>query len=534
MAFTFFRKRLVAQDLRRYWVQFVDKQGSPYTLQNVHNFFSQEAQENRLTYGIAYDYKDLPLSENYVYQLDQLPAVNIKGHSRWFNSVVIECDSMTFINQVEVLPFVVQSERVKSYSIDLPKESSKEDFIFKYEDDDYGPSFIQVAMINAHLLHQQGWEGQGVDVAVLDRGFDDVDNDAIFETLRNDERIKATYSFVKNQENVSGGTHGSFVLSTMAGFMPDSLIGTAPQSNYCLFQTEEGSAENVVEEDYWVFAAERADSLGVDIINSSLGYSEFDLAESNHTYADMDGNTTRISIAADIAVSKGIIVVTSAGNSGNNPWHFITAPADADSVLAVGAVDAAGVHAFFSSFGPSSDGDVKPNVAAMGLNSVFADLDHGIRTGNGTSFSSPILAGGIACLRQAHPVRTPMEIVRAVEASAHIYNTPNDSLGHGIPDLWIAHEILQLQDDAEVSWNNSLYPTPSTSEPTIEMVPFADGLLLVNIYDAKGALVFEHTQSVIKGKRMLINPKFNPAVGTYIVALNLNSEHHQIKFVIGE
>ena len=313
--------------------------------------------------------------------------------------------------------------------------------------------------------------------------------------------------------------------------MPDSLIGTAPDASYYLFRTENPESEYLIEEDNWVAAAEYADSLGVDIINSSLGYSRFDDPTMDHTYADMDGNTTRSAIAGDIAASKGILVVNSAGNSGHQPWFYITSPSDGDSVLCVGAVNANAHRAFFSSFGPSADGDVKPNVMTMGQATVFADLDGTIRTGNGTSFSSPIMAGGAALLLQATKGRkTNMEIFRAIEASAHRYNYPSDSLGYGIPDLWKA--LLDLNKPIAQNLREDLvviFPNPATDRIHIA-AQWLQGLdqVVYDMYDITG-------RKVLSGKSMLtagpdksvvtINwPEAQFAPGEYFIELRSDKE----------
>lgn len=276
--------------------------------------------------------------------------------------------------------------------------------------------------------------------------------------------------------------------------MPDSIIGSAPEADYYLFRTEDGSSEHVTEEDNWVRAAEMADSIGIQVVNSSLGYTTFELEENNHSYEDMDGNTTRISQAADIAASKGMLIVNSAGNSGDDSWYYIGAPADADSILAVGAVTDKGEYAWFSSRGPSFDGDVKPNVCGVGYQTVYADLTEGIKRGNGTSFSSPIIAGLAACLWQAFPDKSNMEIIRAIESSSHLINAPNDSLGYGIPDFFRAYESLS----ANKTFSNSgilIYPNPF-----YECLNILVGNSEVNglkLYDTSAKLVYETSWLVI-------------------------------------
>jgi len=254
-------------------------------------------------------------------------------------------------------------------------------------------------------------------------------------------------------------SHGTSVLSIMAAYWPDSLIGAAPDATYHLFRSEDPLSETNLEEDNWVAAAELADSIGADIINSSLGYSLFDSSWMDYNYSDMNGDVAWCTQGADIAAEKGILVVNSAGNSGLSQWHHITAPSDGDNVLAVGAVDMNRSFATFSGWGPSSDGDVKPDVCAQGRGTYFAGLDSTVRIGNGTSFSAPLIAGMAACLMQAAPGSSPSEIREAIRKSAHLFKSPNDSLGYGIPDMMKALALLRGDgSDESIEW--MVYPNP--------------------------------------------------------------------------
>ena len=260
-------------------------------------------------------------------------------------------------------------------------------------------------MLKGDILHNRDLKGKGKLIAILDAGFSRVDEMIAFEELFAENRILGTKDFVQRNNNVfDEHTHGMMVLSTMGAENKGQIIGTSPEASFWLLRTEDVDSENLIEEYNWLCAAEFADSVGADIINSSLGYTTFDDAGQNHTYTDMDGRTAPVSIAATIAAQKGMIVVNSAGNSGSGSWHFIGAPADADSILSVGAVDENADFAWFSSYGPSFDGRVKPTVVAQGRNTIVATSNNGTLTGNGTSFSSPIVAGLSACLWEAHPL----------------------------------------------------------------------------------------------------------------------------------
>jgi len=284
---------------------------------------------------------------------------------------------------------------------------------------------LQLDMINSRCLHYEDFWGEGIDIAVFDAGFNNADSIQAFQHVFDEERLLSTYDFVEKDTYVfdeDDSSHGIIVWSTMAAVLARQYMGTAPKANYHLFKTEDISSETLVEEYNWVSAAERADSLGVDIINSSLGYSLFEDSLESHIYADMDGNTTPISIAADVAASKGILVVTSAGNSGTKPWTYITAPADADSVLSVGAVKADRRKTNFSSFGPSSDGDIKPEVAALGDKTITIKSNNELGMSSGTSLASPLIAGMAACLWQKFPDKNNMEIIDLIKRSGVAYS----------------------------------------------------------------------------------------------------------------
>jgi hypothetical protein len=486
----------------KYWVQFSDKNNSPYSVENPHEFLSDVCIERRIRQGIGFDELDIPVNDHYIQQVLDLCNCQVHNVSKWFNAITISLSDSLIAQQLASLSFVVQVKSVRraksSNSADGKNVIAKNGAINHgptcSEFLSYGEGFRQIEMLNGHLLHALGYTGNGVTIAQFDSGWSLTDQLPAFDRMRREGKIAMVRDFVLGDTaNVySLSSHGTLVLSTMASWWPDSLIGTGPDATYCLFRTEDVQSEYLVEEDNWVAAAELSDSLGVQIINSSLGYSLFDDPEMNHTYADMDGNTTRCSVAADIASAKGILVVNSAGNSGNSAWRFITAPSDGDDVLCVGAVDANEVKAGFSGFGPASDGDVKPNVAAMGQAVAYAAPDSTVLTGNGTSFSSPIVAGLAACLFEAFRHKTNHEIKRAIEASASQYLQPDDSLGYGIPDFMLAYQMLLGNNQRpNGDFAASLFPNPCDNELTVLLrdAPYCD--VEFEIYDASGKRVFE-------------------------------------------
>jgi subtilisin family serine protease len=304
------------------------------------------------------------------------------------------------------------------------------------------------------------------------------------------------------------------VLSTMGAKKSRKIFGAAPDADYILLRTEDVFSENLIEEYMWVCAAEFADSSGADIINSSLGYTTFDDSLQNHTYEDMDGETTPISIGAGIACNKGIIVVSSAGNSGSSSWRFIGAPADNFDVLSVGAVDENEEITSFSSYGPNSDGALKPNVVAQGKNTVIISSSDTVRTGSGTSFSSPITAGMVACLWGAQPTQTPAAVKDAIYKSADRYLNPDDQFGYGVADYFSAYQKLAY--DLTIPIESSLDSDVTYSVFTI------DGKLIDN-----GILYYNNPHDSVK----IIKPQ---TAGVYII--NLTSKDYNIskQFIVVE
>lgn len=481
-----------------YFVQFKDKENTPFSLTNPREFLSNKAIERRIRTGIGFDSLDLPVNSNYIQQVLAIGNSQLLLKSKWFNSITVEIIDTSIAAswklQVEALPFVFQVKSLPSVPLEkvsIHKGTQSEEGIVS--NDFYGPSFRQTEMLNGHLLHQLGLNGKGMDIAVFDGGFRFADVLPAMAHLFEDGRIIETHDFLNfTSPNVfDASTHGTMVLSHMAGIMEDSLYGTAVEANYYLFQTEDVYREVRLEEDTWVQAAEWADSIGIDVINSSLGYSLFDEDYMNYVPSDMNGLTTRISQAAEICALKGTLVVNSAGNSGDDDWHVITAPSDAEHVLCVGAVDLNGIHAPFSGYHPPGLNDIKPNIVAMGRQTVFAASDSTIARGNGTSFSSPIIAGMAATLWQAFPTATNMEIFNAIEESASLYSTPNDSMGHGIPDFWKA--FVRLSNDIYSQPNEYsvvVFPQPSDGQFEVRVEGnFPDTNNYHYLYDISGRSV---------------------------------------------
>jgi hypothetical protein len=331
-------------------------------------------------------------------------------------------------------------------------------------------------------------------IAVLDGGFYATDGMDAFDSLYLNDRILGTRDFVGGGTNVyQGSTHGTAVLSTMGANLPGQLVGTAPEASYWLFRTEDTGTEYTIEEYNWASGAEYADSVGADVINSSLSYKTFDEPLYDHTYAEMDGNTAPSTIAADMAASRGMVIVNSAGNDGgSSTWPYVGAPADGDSVFSIGAVDADGQYVYFSSIGPTADGRLKPNFMAQGANTVVASTNGGTATSSGTSFSSPISAGITACLWQANPTMNNMEILNSIQLSGSMASNPDNQMGYGIPDFGLANLILSGFNTDLVSETNDIdiYPNPFYDELKIVYNSADTQQISIEILDISGKLVY--------------------------------------------
>ncbi len=458
-----------------YIVYFSDKDNTPYSISQPGEYLSQRAIQRRQNQGIAIDSLDLPVDPEYILSVKNLGDVEILRTLKWMNAILIRTTDPSVLFGVSGLMGFDRLEASRSFTA-YDNLQFKKTHLAK-DDSDYGPSLNQIEMLNGLQLHDDGFRGEGMLIAVLDGGFSNATSAGALDSLFDDNRVLAQYNFVDNTSNVfQHSTHGSYVLSSMASIMKDSIIGTAPKASYLLALTEDVSQERRIEEAHWEAAAEYADSAGADVINSSLGYSSFDVIEDSYSYSDMDGSTTLITRVADIAATRGMLVVTSAGNSGDDEWYYIGAPGDGENVLAIGAVNAQGLAANFSSRGPSFDGRVKPNVMAQGRSTVVSDLGDGITTSNGTSLSSPVLAGMAACLWQANPQATAMQVFDAIEMSASLFEMPNDSMGYGIPDFEIARQLLQNV----VSVESPLSPK-GKEEMTFYPNPFQGGKVSISI-----------------------------------------------------
>jgi hypothetical protein len=505
------------------WVYFNAKPNAQAYYNAPLTMLTQRSLDRRILQNIPLDFKDIPIHQLYIDQVEAATGITVKAKSKWFNAVHVQ-GSQIDIQALSALTFVDHLDFANSSLNSGGKIASvkTKDKINKTYDSqvlfNYGNSANQIQMLNGHLLHQQNYTGTGKIIAVMDGGFPGVNTIAPFSRLRDNNLILGGYDFVNRNANFyTGITHGTLVLSTMGGYVANQLVGTAPDASYYLFITEDGANESPLELSLWVEAAEEADRLGVDIINTSLGYTVFDNPNYNFTYSDMDGTTAFISKGVDIAFSRGMICVVSAGNSGSSTWQYISAPADAVHALAVGAVNAAGSYATFSSQGPSFDQRVKPDVVAQGQLAVVSNATGSVTTASGTSFSGPIIAGMVAGFWQALPNKTNSHIVQLIKQSASIYSTPNSFLGYGIPNFNLALtsglEVVGITPDVF-----ELYPNPVQNNISI-VFPNEFKNANVVFYNTLGQIVLDQN---VSNDKALIQLNFLKT-GVYIYRIQSNN-----------
>jgi hypothetical protein len=531
----------------KYWVKFTDKNNSPYSVNNPSAFLSERAIERRVQFDIAIVENDLPVNPQYIQAVANI-GVTLLNTSKWFNSVTIYTTDINALNAINQLPFVesvvkVSGKAKNSKDIEKPffayeSYNTVPDENYKSQSSvnsyNYGSAYNQIHMLNGEALHDMGYDGAGKIIAVLDAGFLNTNIIDAFDSLWNNGQILGTRDFVSplNPNIFDSHYHGTMVLSTMGANWPGQIVGTAPKASYWLIRTEDGDSEYLIEELNWVSGAEFADSLGADIINSSLGYTTFDNPSQDHSYSDMDGNTAPVTIGADIAVSKGMIVVNSAGNSGGSFWQYIGAPADGDSVFSIGAVNGSGNYASFSSTGPTFDGRMKPNVVAQGQGSAIVEPWSGtLSSGSGTSFSSPITAGMVACLWQANPTKRNTEIMEAIQLSGSQANNPDYYLGYGIPDYGLANSILTVIEKKESPYGLlTVYPNPFDDEITLKVQDLNSVLSRVEFMDITGKTVIAMDYSLNPTNTVLIHLDDLPA-GFYLLKVTMDKGYETKKLL---
>ena len=523
---TMFAHAQVATNI--YWVQFTDKEGSPYSIDNPEAYLSPRALQRRANLNIAIDEYDLPVNPQYLQAVADCGA-EIINPSKWLNGVSVHVTDPSVIEAINALDCVMT---VRNCPNDLKAQEQKERWLAnemkpaastRSSKGFYGGAEDQVKQLNVDVLHDMGFDGTGVIIAVLDGGFEGAENTSCFDNMREEGRLLGTRDFVYGSNSVyTQSTHGTSCLSTMGAYDPNNMVGTAYKASYYLIHTEDGDSENIIEEYNWVSGAEYADSLGVDVCSTSLGYITFDMSQWDHPYQHYDGKTAPMSIGAEIAASRGMICMNAAGNEGDGNCT-LGIPADAEHIVTVGAVNAAGDRASFSSVGPTYDGRIKPDVMAMGEGTYVAS-GYGswwpYYNGNGTSFATPVLAGAVACLRQARPYSSVQEICDALRACGNRADNPDSKYGYGIPDFSQALELLKVEEHS-VAANEiiNVYPNPSQGEVKVALKEGAKAD--VTVYDITGRQLYTYT---FNGLNHTTLENYLNTLGTGVYFINAVSE----------
>ena len=526
-----------------YQVNFTNKNGT-LTFADSLTFLSHRALYRRATQGIPLDSTDLPVSKAYIDSVLTLTGGKIHEVSKWLNLMVVLVTDSNSIHALNGISFISDKKLVGYYTGTLHKDHRSVYQPVSYSTQHkpttngsvyYGETWNQTTMVNGNYLHDLGYKGSGKIIAVVDAGYAYCDSHRGFDSLITSGRIVDKHNFVYDTSSVFGyADHGREVLSTMAGYVPDTFVGSAPLASYALYITE-APDEQPIELINLLCGAERADSLGADIISCSLGYNTFDNPAYNFNFAtDFDGKTTIAAQAANIATKKGILFVTSAGNEGGNSWNNILTPSDADSALTVGNVDITGNNAGDSGFGPNAAGQVKPDVCAMGQPGAIFD-QVGFSSANGTSISTPEIAGWAACLWQAAPTATPALLRMAITKCASMYTHPGTQIGYGIPDFQCALDALHGIVDTLI---------PNQAIPlTVSPNPMSDVMIItytlpasqdahIRLTDLAGRTVMSYTTYFTKGKGRQVSHDVSALpTGMYLLKVVLPNQNQVLKVI---
>lgn len=521
-----------------YWVQFTDKNNSPYSIDAPEAYLSQRALDRRARLGIAIDQYDIPVNPQYLEAVANCGA-QLLNPSKWLNGVSVYTENPAVIDAINALEFV---ETTRSCPNDPVAQEKKERWLAnetkvsgtpEISRDFYGGAHTQVYQLRVNELHDMGFDGTGIHIAVLDGGFEKTPTYHCFDYMRDEGRLLGVRDFVYGSTSVySQSTHGTSCLSTMAAYDPNNMVGTAYKASFYLLHTEDSFIESIVEEYNWVSGAEYADSLGVDICSTSLGYIDFDMPQWDHPIEHFDGHTAPMTIGAEIAASRGMICTNSAGNEYGG-YCTLGIPADAEHIITVGAVDASGERADFSSVGPTYDGRIKPDVMAMGSGTYVAAGwgSNPYQNGSGTSFSNPVLAGAVACLRQARPEASVQEICDAVRMAGNNANTPDNYYGYGIPDFVQALEMIPLHVDTFVEQNEIITVYPNPSKGNVHVTLKENNPSDLSIYDVMGhELKAYHFNGL--NHTSLENFLNSLGTGVYFIHANSQTKSQIVKLVI--
>ena len=532
-----------AQSNPRYLVLYKDKANSPFSVDKPTDFLSQRSVTRRTRQNVPVTTNDLPVNPAYVAAVKQTGAQIIYS-SRWFNGTLVEA-SASQLEQIKKLSFYKGIElnlpvaNLTSKTAGIERTAVVNNKLETTEDIDYGRMRDQLTLMEVEQLHQKGFHGEGMLIAVLDDGFSQANQVGFLKPLFDEKRVADTHDFVARETNVyNDGSHGLNVLSAMAAYLPVTMVAIAFKATYALYRTENNNSESPYEEITWLLGAERADSLGADVINSSLGYTTFDgefgTPAYNHTYEQMDGKTTIVSRAARFATRKGILVSNSAGNDGNKSWKYIAAPADVDSVLTVGATLYDRSYSAFSSVGPNAVGQQKPDIAAVGTGTVVGNTAGNAVTGNGTSFSSPQIAALSAVLWQAYPNLTAQQIIYVLKKSGNQATRPDNLLGYGVPAMSKAEQIIKAEFAPLGTENNVirsivLSPNPAVQNLTLTIPQSLIGKKAsLTIYQINGQSVSDFQVLLSEKTDVKTNAL---STGLYLLKVRVGDQESALKFI---
>jgi serine protease AprX len=521
---------------KKYVVYFKDKKGNnPFSLSNPSQFLSARSIQRRSNQNLPFDSTDLPVSPSYLDSLRFKGAI-VLNPLKWLNAAIVDCPP-GLISSISTLPFVISSKPLNSRrNVDSgPRIRSKNGA----QSLEYGDSFAQNAMLGIDSMHAWGFHGENMLIAVMDAGFQNVNNHLAFSHLFENQKILGVRDLVARDGSVyEDHWHGGAVLSNIAAYYPNKIIGGAYASSFYLIRSEDAPTENEIECAYWVAGLELADSIGADILNSSLGYTTFDTQALDYSISMLDGKTTIASRAASMAARKGIVVVCSAGNEGNNSgWGgWLSAPSDADSILCVGSVNSGQNYSSFSGKGPTADNRIKPDVVAMGSGTTITNVfsNDGITTQNGTSFSAPIITGFVAGFWQAHPEMTAKEIISMVKNSGSNKDTPNNQIGWGLPNFIRAHILTGSKRPIRFPFEVQVYPNPNFgNELYFELIESnAVGLASFEITDVRGVSIMKNSISFdLVRQAQKINISYLKS-GVYSIKLEMGGKVFSRKIIL--
>ena len=511
------------------FVFFKDKPNKTTFFANPLLELTQKSLDRRANLGISLNDQDAPIEASYVQNIKNL-GFTVSDQSKWLNGVAVNATAAQ-ISLLQSQPFVQNVESfVKNTSGGKNKSGNKfEKFnqeIANKTEFNYGTGEEQIDQINLKTLHQQGFTGNGITIAVLDTGFPTVNTGSAYARLRNLGKIKGGYNFIsKNNDlyNLNFNSHGSICMGAIGGYIDGQFVGSAPDADFYLYVTESGPLEIPEEELYWIQAAEDADRKGVDVISASLGYGDFfDDTRYNYSYSDMTGTKSFVSRGAQIASDKGIIVMVAAGNEGNGEWQYIITPADNEKVFTVGAVTNFGESSSFSSFGPNYLGVIKPDASARGTSTATV-FSNSTTSASGTSLSTPVAAGGVASLLQALPKTLSRETIKnSLRQKSSLYPNFDNQMGYGVLNFGNAYAQFLSASETKDS-KIQIYPNPNKGEFVLE----SKNSGTYKIFDLNGRII--HSGNINKGKNR-INIKANS--GAYIMSSEIEGKLFSEKLLV--